>query len=173
MRYLWGSFVALWIAAQPVGFAADVKPLKVEHSPEQPRSGEPVRITALGNGIGGQQNLSLEYQIVDPGKYIELKEPAYTNGWLSVPMNHEVRGTGSVFTAVLPGALQMHRRLVRYRIVAGGRVIAPEATDPQRNFGYFVYDGVPPWRGAINPAANDASLRAAATFSAELMRSVQ
>src|SRR4030095_10349208 len=41
------------------------------------------------------------------------------------------------------------------------------------NFAYFVYDGVPAWRGAINPAASDADLRTPTTFSAALMSNVQ
>src|SRR5437867_1950571 len=80
-----------------------VKGYKVEHSPPQPKSGEAVRITASGKGFAGQKNLTLQYQFVEPGNYIELRDPAYTNHWESVPMSHsggEIAKKSTVFTAV-------------------------------------------------------------------------
>ena len=60
-----------------------------------------------------------------------------------------------MYTAVLPAELQMHRRLVRYRITAtdalGAAVTGPYDDDPQPNFAYFAYDGVPAWTGAVQP----------------------
>ena len=133
---------------------------QVDHSPNQPRSGQPVKITAKITDPDRVQSVTLQYQLVDPGSYIELTDPAYTNNWTAAPMNDA--GTGgddfggdSVYTAVLPGWLQTHRRLVRYRITAtdatGLSITAPYADDPQPNFVYFVYDGVPAWTGAVRP----------------------
>jgi hypothetical protein len=57
----------------------------------------------------------------------------------------------------LPGSFQVHRRLIRYRIIAndsGGRSIrVPYADDPQPNFAYFCYNGVPAYSGAVQPGA--------------------
>ena len=51
--------------------------------------------------------------------------------------------------------LAKHRRLMRYRITAtdgqAQSLRVPYADDPQPNFAYFVYDGVPAWRGASQP----------------------
>ena len=133
---------------------------QVEHSPDEPLSGQPVRITAKVTDPEGVAEVTLQYQMVDPGNYIELTDAAYTNNWTSVPMNDrgtegDAMGGDSVYTAVLPGPLQTHRRLVRYRIRAtdgsGLSVTVPYGDDPQPNFAYFVYDGVPAWTGAVQP----------------------
>src|SRR5207344_2878264 len=59
------------------------------------------------------------------------------------------------YTAVLPAALQTHRRLVRYRITAsdvfGTSATAPYPDDECPNFAYFVYNGLPAWSGAFRP----------------------
>ena len=55
--------------------------------------------------------------------------------------------------------MQTHRRLIRYRITAtdgcGATIRAPYPDDPQPNFAYFVYDGVPPWTGKATPTSPD------------------
>ena len=60
----------------------------------------------------------------------------------------------SIYTVVVPGSLHTHRMLVRYRITAkdntGLSITGPYAHDPQPNFAYLVYDGVPVWYGAID-----------------------
>src|SRR5215831_9094563 len=43
----------------------------IEHAPHQPKSGELVRITAQVRP--GVTNVALEYQVVEPGVYVELK----------------------------------------------------------------------------------------------------
>jgi hypothetical protein len=48
----------------------------------------------------------------------------------------------------------------------------PYADDPQANFAYFVYDGVPAWSGAIQPGSSDARRSAVVTYSEDLMRSL-
>src|SRR6185312_17395518 len=84
----------------------------------------------------------------------------YTNTWISLPMRDDGAGGDSmagesIYTADLPQSLQVHRRLVRYRITAtdngGLSVTVPYADDPQPNFAYFVYDGAPAWTGAVQP----------------------
>ena len=97
---------------------------------------------------------------VDPGDYISLSDPRYLTQWTTLPMfddgTHGDEASGdAVYTAVLPGELQTHRQLVRYRITAtdslGASVTGPYDDDPQPNFAYFVYDGVPAWTGAVQP----------------------
>src|SRR5262249_38491236 len=100
-----------------------------------------------------------EYQVVEPGQYIERSDPAYTNNWSSIAMS-PVGKSKTEFIAKLSGNLQKHRRLVRYRIKAdessGKTFKLPAPADTQLNYGYFVYDGVPAWRGAIEPGSPDA-----------------
>ena len=104
----------------------------------------------------GVASVTLQYQIVTPGNYIELTDTAYTNAanWISIPMDTEGE---DVFTALIPAAVQVHRRLIRYRIIVadtlGNSVRVPYADDPQPNFAYFVYNGVPAWSGAVQPGA--------------------
>jgi len=133
---------------------------QVDHSPKEPGSGQPVTITAKISDPEGVGNVTLQYQSVDPGNYIALTDDAYTNNWTSVPMNDDgINGDAladdSVFTGVLPGSLQQHRRLVRYRISttdgAGLSITGPYSDDPQPNFAYFCYDGVPAWQAAVRP----------------------
>ncbi|MCX8107237.1 MAG: lamin tail domain-containing protein, partial [Verrucomicrobiae bacterium] len=143
-------------------FSAYIPPAlrQVSHSPRQPRSGENVKITAKVTSQTGIASVNLHYQIVDPGNYIELTDTAYATNWSTLPMNDtgldgdDQRGD-SVFTVILPGEMQKHRRLVRYRIVATDRtgvtVTAPLSDDPEPNFAYFCYDGVPAWKGAVRP----------------------
>jgi hypothetical protein len=132
---------------------------QVEHSPNEPTNGQVVKITAKVTDADSVTNVTLLYQIVDPGSYIEITDAAYTNNWTAVAMNDG--GTGGdetagddIYTVELPGSVQVHRRLVRYRIVVydgGGRSVrVPYADDPQPNFAYFVYNGIPEWRGSLN-----------------------
>ncbi len=133
---------------------------QVKHSPEEPLSGEAVFITAKVTDPEGVSSVSLQYQIVLPGNYIELTDAAYTNSWTTLAMNDagtsgdELAGD-SIFTAQIPASVQQHRRLIRYRITAtdgtGRQITAPYADDPQPNFAYFCYDGVPAWQGAVQP----------------------
>ena len=96
-----------------------------------------------------------------PGDYIKLSDPRYQTGWQSMAMVDD--GTGGdtfagdgIYAVTLPGNLQTHRRLIRYRIHAtdteGASVTAPYGDDRQPNFAYFVYDGVPDWTGRGTPS---------------------
>ncbi|HYG33940.1 MAG TPA: lamin tail domain-containing protein, partial [Clostridia bacterium] len=143
-------------------FAANAPPQirQVDHSPKEPKSGQSVTITAKVTDPEGVQSVSLMYQVVEPGNYIELTDAAYTAQWTAVTMNDagvdgDIHPGDSTYTATLPASLQQHRRLIRYRIQAvdgtGASVAVPYVDDPQPNFAYFCYDGVPAWSAATRP----------------------
>ena len=135
---------------------------QVEHSPQQPTSDESVTITAKLTDPDGMGPVTLDYQIVNPGSYIRLEDPAYESSWITVNMSDDgnngdaVEGD-SIYTAVLPKTIQSHRRLIRYRIhfedTNGTAETAPYSDDQQPNFAYFVYDGAPSWTGSFNPTS--------------------
>lgn len=138
-------------------FTYTVFPLfeQVSHTPRSPKSDEPVQITVSIDVPQGIQSMRLFYQVVEPGNYIALQDPAYQSNWTAVDMQFSAdRG----YQATLPASLQRHRRLIRYRIEmvdrAGTRVVAPFPDDPQPNFAYFVYDGIPPWTGSVTGDGN-------------------
>ena len=151
--------------------------LKLEHSPQQPRSGQPVQISALVRS--SITNAVLMYQVVEPGAYIEQQDPAFTNNWVSLPMQHAgpSQPNESIFQAELGGTIQKNRRLIRYRLAVQGtdgkRSVAPDFGHIPPNEAYFVYEGVPAWTGAIDPRSNDPKLAAPLTFPPEAMRRVQ
>lgn len=152
---------------------------QVAHEPESPVSGQPVKISAKITDPDGMGAVNLEYQVVEPGNYIELSDAAYQSGWTSVPMNDSGSGVDvfagdGVYSVELPGTVQQHRRLVRYRLTAadaGGRALTvPYPDDPEPNFAYFVYDGVPAWSGAIQPGSPDPGRQAVVTYGTNVMR---
>ncbi len=166
---------------------------QVKHWPKQPKSNEIVTMTAKVTDSDGVLSVSLQYQLVEPGGYIPVTVPNYpsTNPatipnssydarWVTSVMNDDglngdaVAGD-DIYTLQLPASLQRHRRLVRYRIVvrdsASNSLQVPYDDDPQPNFAYFVYDGVPAWSGAINPHGSSPENQVV-TYSAELMRSL-
>ncbi len=154
---------------------------QVNHAPNQPRAGVPVAITAKVTDPEGVAAVSVLFQTVDPGNYIERTDAAYATNWTEIAMRDDGSGgdeyaNDSIFTALLPGSIQAHRRLVRYRISAsdttGKTVVAPYAEDPVPNFAYFVYDGVPAWSGAIQPGSTDPARGAPALYPESVMRSL-
>ncbi|MDX9753499.1 MAG: lamin tail domain-containing protein, partial [bacterium] len=159
-------------------FAANIPPQirQVEHKPQSPRSGQAVTITAKVTDPDGVASVKLQYQLVDPGQYIHLEDTAYAKSWTTLPMTNdgqngdEIAGD-AIYTALLPATIQQHRRLVRYRIevtdATGLALTVPYADDPQPNFAYFIYDGVPAWTGAVRPGVTPD-----VTFSPEVMNSV-
>jgi hypothetical protein len=165
-------------AAKNTGvYAENIPPQirQVKHEPKQPVSGEVVTITAKVTDPDGVQSVTLAYQIVNPGSYISLNDPQYSSDWTLVDMhndglNGDVTAGDDIYTMQLPGSLQTHRRLIRYHIMVLDKksaiLVVPYADDPQPNFAYFVYDGVPAWRGAINPGAP------VVEYSPEVMRSL-
>src|SRR4030095_3303433 len=90
---------------------------QVDHSPNQPHSGQPVRVTAKISDPEGVRDVTLLYQVVEPGAYVELTDPEYETRWTAVPMrddgaaDDEAAGD-EVYTASLPPTVQQHRRLV-------------------------------------------------------------
>src|SRR4030095_4193548 len=151
MPCAWAILILLWTFAPFSLLAAQPKTFRVKHSPESPRSGEIVHITATvrdANEAGAGRTLVLQYQIVEPGHYVERTDSAFKRNWVPLAMNH---GNDGAWSAEIPASAQQHRRLIRYRIAEGETVVAPAPEDTQPNFAYFVYDGVPAWRGAINP----------------------
>jgi hypothetical protein len=173
-------FLALgWFAIAVRAEDAKAKPaIQVSHTPKQPKTGDPVRITVKLSHTLKAGDLVLQYQAVDPGKYIALADPAYAKNWTTVrpsaAAQEKAEADDSALTFELPAELQRNRRLVRYRVYSPETkaVVAPVSEDPQRNFAYFVYDGVPEWRGAIHPNGS-AQERKVVTFDANTMRSVQ
>ena len=133
---------------------------QVNHSPKQPKSGEVVTITAKVTDSDGVADVTLSYQIVEPGGYINLEDSQYYTNWTDLTMHDDgidgdkIAGD-DIYSVQLPGSIQIHRRLIRYRITVsdnGGRALmVPYMDDPEPNFAYFVYDGVPPWYGAVRP----------------------
>lgn len=159
-------------AANTAVYAENLPPIirQVSHTPKQPKAGEIVTITAKVTDPDGVASVTLYGQIVNPGNYIPitlpnystttptLPNPAYENpaNWSAIAMNDDgvngdaVAGDG-IYTAQVSAGVQVHRRLIRYRITAvdnGSRSLTvPYPDDPQPNFAYFVYDGVPSWTG--------------------------
>ncbi len=131
----------------PPPFVADVS-----HMPVAPRVADVVTVRAHVTDADGVATVRLWLQAVSPGSYIRLTDPQYQSEWTAVPMQSE---GNDVYAAQVPAGMRLHRLLVRYRIEAidnGGRsLVTPYADDPQPNFAFFVYDGVPVWRGAIMP----------------------
>ena len=164
--------------SQNTVYATTTPPLlsDLTQSVQQPVSGQDVAISIRASDPSGVQNVTLEYQLVDPGNYVRLTDAAYQN-WTSAPMYDDglngdfVAGDG-VYTYVMPGSLQTNRRLVRYRIRAtdntNASIVAPYATDTQPNFAYYVYDGIPAWTGTDKPGVT-----APVTFGTDITRSLQ
>ena len=177
--------------AANTSFATNAPPQirQVDHSPESPTSGQPVTVTAKITDPGGVGAVTLHYQLVEPGDYFcrYLKfnnngspnaDPRYEDpaNWTALTMVDDgtagdALAADSIYTAVLPAALQTNRRLVRYRITAedssSTAITVPYSDDPQPNFAYFVYDGTPDWTGRIR--SSDPS---PVTYPGSLMSSV-
>src|SRR5712664_2140511 len=98
--------------AEPVADKARPAPItSVTHAPSQPHSDEPVKITA--NVPFRPSKVTLLYQLVDPGEYIDLKDSAFQTNWIAAPMadrdtGDSARGGNGVFTTTLPAELQRH-----------------------------------------------------------------
>jgi hypothetical protein len=132
----------------------------VSHAPTAPTTEDVVRVTATVSDTDGVAGVQLLYQIVAPGSYIRIWEAAYEQNWTPLAMTPV---GGNVYSVDLPPETRRHRHLIRYRISAsdgtGQSVRVPYGDDPQPNFAYFVYDGAPPWRGAIDPTGEEGDNR--------------
>ncbi len=132
----------------------------VTHTPQTPAAAQAVVVSAKIEDRNGVASATLTYVPVNPGAYVRRTDANYNTGWVSLPMNDA--GTGGdaaagdgIWSATIPGSVQTHRRLVRYRIavtdVTGSGITVPYADDEQPNFAYFCYNGVPAWNGAFAP----------------------
>lgn len=148
---------------------------QIHHSPRQPASGEVVTISAKITDSDGILRVTLAYQVVSPGAYVAITDPAFSSGWSTLSMHDDglagdAAAEDGVFTVQVPASVHVNRRLIRYKILAldtfGSLTTAPYADDSQPNFAYFVYDGVPAWTGAVKSGATPVQ------YSAEVMRSL-
>ena len=150
---------------------------QVEHAPVAPLSGQAVTITAKITDPDGVAAAWLEYQIVEPGAYIRLTDATWATAWTTLAMhddglNGDAVARDELFSAVIPGSVQQHRRLIRYRLRAWDGALAavrvPYEDDSCPNFAYFCYDGVPAWSSARRPGVTPKE-----TFSAATMNKVR
>ncbi len=174
----WRSALPTPIAVNKNVLAVNIAPpiRQVKHAPQQPVSGAVVTVTAKVTDPDGVASVTLQYQIVKPGSYIARFDPEYWEGWTPIPMHDDgragdARAGDDIYSVQIPAGVQVHRRLVRYRIVVvdslGYMLTVPYSDDPQPNFAYFVYDGVPAWRGAVQPG-----ITPVVEFPPEVMRSL-
>lgn len=154
---------------------------QVKHQPQQVQSGQPVTISAKVTDSDGVANVMLHLQGVRPGHYISIHDPEYHSNWIRMEMvddgqNGDLAAGDNVYTATIPGALQVHRYLVRYQITvtdtAGSDLHVPYPDDPQPNFAYFIYDGVPSWSGAIQPGSSHPVKGKSVAYDEDIMRSL-
>jgi hypothetical protein len=145
----------------------------VKHSPQSPNSGGKVLITLQAPDLDSVQ---LEYQVVRPGNYVALKDPAYTRDWTALAMQKSADAHPQ-FSAEIPASVQTHRTLVRYRIrgrdSSGKAVAYPASGDSQPNYAYFVYDAIPAWKAALDPSSWDPRKNSVVQFPPEAMGQVQ
>ncbi len=146
--------------------AAAEKP-HARHSPAKPRSGDAVRIDVDASALGADTAPVLEYEVVAPGRYVARDDPAFKTDWKSMPLS---RADATRWSAELPAAIHKNRVLVRYRVRSGANreVVVPPKEDAQGNLAYFVYDGVPAWRGAVDPKG-DSQARTPTEFPADVL----
>ena len=149
---------------------------KLGHSPKQPAEGDVVTITALVTDPDTVSEATLLYQVVEPGKYIRLTDSRYESDWTEVPMNDsgnagDENSADDIWTAQLPGSVQKNRHLIRYKIrIEDGlnkEITVPYSDDPQPNFAYYCYNGVPDWKGALRPGSTSV-----VTYSSETLTKV-
>ncbi|MEN6337126.1 MAG: lamin tail domain-containing protein [Phycisphaerales bacterium] len=173
----WRSALPTPAAANSGILSASLPPQirQVRHSPKQPTSGEVVTITAKVTDPDGVMRVTLLYQVVAPGAYVALQDAQYNSNWITAQMhddglNGDVAADDGVFSVQIPASVQVNRQLVRYKFLAldngGMAVTVPYADDTQPNFAYFVYDGVPAWKGAVRTG------QPVVEYSAETMRSL-
>ncbi|NWK57521.1 lamin tail domain-containing protein [Verrucomicrobiaceae bacterium N1E253] len=134
---------------------------QVQHLPEQPAAGEAVVISAKCTDPNGIQSVELAYQIVDPGTYIRRSDADYEDAseWIKLNMvdtgnQGDLAAGDAIYSVTIPGSVQVHRRLIRYRITVTDTLNhcmrLPYGDDTQANFAYFCYNGLPSWSGKID-----------------------
>jgi hypothetical protein len=121
----------------------------IHHSPLQPKSGQAVTVSAT---LPQFESATLQLQAVLPGSYVRRTDRTFKTDWQDLPMEKH----GDSFIASVPGSFQKHRSLLRYRIkgisgAAKAPVLIPAETNAVPNFAWFVYDGLPEWKGSSRP----------------------
>ena len=130
----------------------------VSHLPVLAKPNEAVVVTARLQP--GAVRVRLLLQAVEPGSYIRKSDPEYAKNWTELPMLDDGRdgdtmaGDG-VYAARVPGSWQRHRRMVRYRVVAGGKdgkeVMLPGPGESCPNFAWWCDGGLAQWTGTREP----------------------
>ena len=163
-----GKHGGSWKAASPTPGASNAVSIsspnipianRVSKKPNKPNSGEAVNIEAEFENLAnapGTFSVKLEYQVVLPGSYIRKTDVAYASNWTAISMSDNGIGADStanngVYTATIPGSINQHRNLVRYRIHAfnnnGYNEYFPDQNHNESNYAYFVYDGSADFQG--------------------------
>ncbi len=118
-------------------------------------STDAVRVSARVTDPDRVGNVRLHYQTVAPGDYIRRTDPRYEAEWTEVEMSLDLELHR--YAIVLPPL--PNRTLVRYRVVAtdtfGAESVAPRLGDPEPNYAFFVYDGVPDYVADIDSRLGD------------------
>lgn len=134
---------------------------QVKHEPQVAKTGETVVVTAKITDEDGMGGVKLLYQVVKPGAYLPLTDEGFETSWTELEMV-PTTDNPEIYTVTVPGEIQNHRSLVRYRVVfedaLGNSERAPFADDPTPNFAYFCYDGVPTWTAAAVPGETAAKV---------------
>lgn len=156
--------------ARNTAFAMNAAPAgrKLSHSPESPKPGDPVTIRVKVTDPDTVTSVVLETQTIDAGDYVPLDSPRYQSDWQRIPMTATEK---DFYEVVIAGTHQVHRRLVRYRIImkdaAGNSATIPYPDDLQKNFAWFCYGQMPAWEGADAPGRSPVK-----TFSSALQESM-
>jgi hypothetical protein len=138
---------------------------QVVHQPAQPKAGDSVEVSITLEASNRLAQLNLEIQRVEPGHYRRRDDRDFAKDWQSFPMipgaptDTNDSPSRQRFTAIVPGDLQKHRHLIRYRFRGvtsqGTPRVWPTPTNPCPNFAWFVYDGLPGWTGSSRPGRAD------------------
>src|SRR5438067_6553771 len=81
------SFIFTHASAADQGGSPAIAIADLAHSPRQPRSGEPVTVTARVGSTNGLAALTLRVQVVESGNYIRKSDAAYDSSWRDLPMH--------------------------------------------------------------------------------------
>ncbi|MFT4641880.1 MAG: hypothetical protein ACI8T1_005224, partial [Verrucomicrobiales bacterium] len=143
---------------------------QVSHSPKAPLPGEEVVVTAKVTDPQSVKAVTLRYQLVQPGKYIQIDDETFLTEWTELPMADNGEDL-DIYTVTLPGDLQKHRHLMRYQITVedgeGTAIAVPYSDDAQPNFAYYCYGDMPAWTGTAEPGESEE-----VTYGPELLKSV-
>jgi CotH kinase protein len=153
------GMISLLIAIAPYGIATGATTItNVRHEPLAPKPDGPVLVTA--NVSTGATRVVLKLQAVAPGNYTRKTDPTYEKEWVDFPMRDDglegdAKAGDGIFSYRVPAAIQKHRWLIRYRIVATGTdgkpVVEPVADSPSPNRAWWVDAGPASWSGSREP----------------------